>query len=51
MADNEQTYDVDCWNPEGDIVAHHRGVTWEEVEEIRSRYEDEPWITVVVEEA
>ena len=44
-------YDVDVWNIcEGDVIKTLRDVTWEQVEELREQYSDEPCIDVVAEE-
>lgn len=45
----EPTFDVDVWNFEGDVIDHARGITADEVDEIRERYSDDP-VDVVVEE-
>lgn len=47
---DEPLYRVDIWNTEGDVVKHFRDLTADEVDEIRDQYEDEPWLSVVVEE-
>jgi hypothetical protein len=44
-------FDVDVWNHDGDVVRWFKRVTAEEVEEIRQRFEDDPLLSVVVEEA
>ncbi|QPF87012.1 hypothetical protein IC762_12230 [Bradyrhizobium genosp. L] len=43
-------YRVYIWNNQGDVVAHFRGLTTEQVDEIKGRYEDETWLDVVLEE-
>ncbi|WLA80326.1 hypothetical protein [Bradyrhizobium elkanii] len=48
--EGEPLYNVDIWNHEGDVVKHFRDLTADEVDEIRDQYEDEPWLSVVVEE-
>lgn len=46
-----QLYNVDIWNTEGDVVKHFREISADEVDEVRDRYVDEPWLTVVAEES
>jgi hypothetical protein len=49
--EGEPLFNVDIWTNQGDVVKHFREVTADEVDDIRDRYEDEPWLDVVVEES
>lgn len=51
LVEDEPLFNVDVWNTEGDVVKHFREISVEQVDEIRDRYEDEPWLTVVVEDS
>lgn len=44
-------FNVDVWNHEGDVVRWFKSVTADEVDEIRREYEDDPTVSVAVEEA
>lgn len=43
-------FDVDAWDHEGDIVDHLQRVTFDEAQEFKERYADNPMIDVVVNE-
>jgi len=43
-----ERYDVDVWNHDGDVVRWFRNVTDDEVDEIRTQFEDDPLLVVVV---
>ena len=46
-----ERYDVAVWNiATGDHMKQYWGVTYEEAEEVRERYADDPEIDVVVED-
>ena len=46
----EPVYIVNVWDCWGDIVYHERECTWEDVERIQERFEEEPDKMVVFEE-
>lgn len=46
---DDERYEVTVWDHEGDIVKKLWEATYEEAEEVREQYEDEPLLTVVVE--
>lgn len=48
---DQTRFNVDVWNHEGDVVRWFKRVTAAEVEDIRFNYQDEPSLSVVVEEA
>jgi len=43
-------YNVDVWDHEGDIVAHERRGSYEEALAFEAPYEDDPTVTVVIEQ-
>lgn len=48
--EDEETFEVEVWNHEGDIVRKVWEATYDEAEAIREEYSDEPLLTVVVRE-
>lgn len=44
-------FNVDIWNHEGDVVRWFKRLTADEVEEVRTEYEDDPTVSVEVEPA
>ena len=48
--EDEPLFNVDIWNNQGDVIKHFRDVTAAEVDDIRDQYEDEPWLSVAVED-
>lgn len=46
--DDDERYDVTAWDTEGNIVKKLWDATYEEAEEIRDYYEDDPTIIVIV---
>lgn len=47
---SDERYDVDVWDHEGNVVRHLRDATYEEAEELREEYADDPFHAVVIEE-
>lgn len=46
----DERYEVTVWDHEGDVVKKLWDATYEEAEEVREQYVDDPLKTVVIEE-
>lgn len=46
----DERYEATAWGHEGVIVKKLWDATYEEAEELREQYEDDPCVTVIIEE-